>query len=235
MKYDAIILSHPKDYNKISFCYESLSMLDPYPENIYLVTPDKFQIADAIPISDCESIDVGVDEIVFSRPNWIYQQLIKLYQKFSKNDIYMCVDSDVVFNRPIKFSGKTFFISDRDQHHEPYFNFMKLYFAIEEPMDQTFINDFMIFDKNICSIMMPKAKQFVKDLNQYLSNDEYLFSEFETYGNFVNTHFAGRYSFRPTKVKTVGKHDVWSNQELQILKNLCSEMDIDLFTAHTWT
>ena len=235
MKYDAVIISHPKDYNKIAFCYESLSMLDPYPENVYLVTPDKAKLDGVISISDSESIDASVDQIVFNRPNWIYQQLIKLYQQFTENDIYMCVDSDLIFNRPIKFSGKTFFMSDRDQHHDPYFNFMKAYFAIENPIDQTFINDFMIFDKNICSIMMPEISTFIKDLNEYLSNDKYLFSEFETYGNFVNQHFTGRYSFKPTKVKTVGKHDVWSNQELKILKGLCSELDIDLFTAHTWT
>jgi len=236
MKYDLVVLSHPKDYVKLEFCINScLRFSNPKPEGIYIVSPDEIKSDGIVHIHDDNAISIKKETINYRRPNWIYQQLIKLYQKFSKNEIYMCIDSDVVFNRPIKFSGKTFFMSDRDQHHEPYFNFMKTYFAIEQPINQTFINDFMIFDKNICSIMMPKISQFIKDLNDYLSSDKYLFSEFETYGNFVNTHFTGRYSFRPTKVKTVGKHDTWSDQELKILKDLCSEMDVDLFTAHTWT
>ena len=235
MIYDAIILSHPKDYNKISFCLDSLRNLDPSPLHTYLVTPDAVSIDGLISISDKEAINVDIEQIHYKRPNWIYQQLIKLYQDFTANNIYMCIDSDVIFNRPIHFTGKTFFISDRAQHHEPYFNFMKSYFGITEWANHTFINDFMIFDKQLCRIMLPEINRFVEHLNTYLSDDRYLFSEFETYGNFVAHNFSGMYTFRLTKTKTLGKYTSWDTQELIIAKELCKTLPIDLFTVHTWT
>lgn len=235
MNYDAIIISHPKDYNKIKFCYESLVYLNPSPNHVYIVTPDEITINGAIAIKDREAINAEVTDITYKRPNWIYQQLIKLYQDFTSSNIYMCVDSDVVFNRNIFFSGKTFFLSDREQHHVPYFNFMEKYFGIKTWKDHTFINDFMIFDKNICKQMLPPLDIFIQDLNIYLQHDEYLFSEFETYGNFVSSQYQGMYKFKPTKTKTTGKYGQWSDQEINILKNLCSNMPLDLFTIHTWT
>ena len=235
MNYDAIILSHPKDYNKIKFCYQSLEYLEPKPQNVYLVTPNKIHVDGLISISDEESIPINISDIKYKRPNWIFQQLIKLYQIFTKNDIYMCIDSDVIFNRKINFTGKTFFISDRHQRHIPYFNLMSSYFAITEWANHTFINDFMIFDRAICKIMLPQINTFIKDLNSYLVNDNFLFSEFETYGNFVTNHFRSSYTTKYTKTKTLGKYDNWTDEELTILVNLCKEIPIDLFTVHTWT
>lgn len=235
MNYDAIILSHPKDYNKIKFCYRSLEHLDPKPDKVYLVTPNKLNIDGLISISDQEALSIDINDIQYKRPNWIFQQLIKLYQNFTENDIYMCIDSDVIFNRPMHFTGKTFFISDREQHHNPYFNFMSAYFALTEWANYTFINDFMIFDKSICKIMMPSINRFIRDMNQYLKSDNFLFSEFETYGNFVMNHFRSSYTIKQTKTKMFGKYDTWNNDELNILVDLCKDIPIDLFTVHTWT
>lgn len=235
MNYDAVILSHPKDYNKIRFCFESLHNLDPSPIHVYLVTPDPIDMIGLINIRDIESIPLDISEIKYKRPNWIYQQLIKLYQNFTASDLYMCVDSDLIFNRKLTFSGKTFFISDRDQRHDPYFNFMSDYFNMHNFANYTFINDFMIFDKKICKQMLPELSIFVKDLNDYLQNDKYLFSEFETYGNFVFNNMGGSYTIKPIKQKTFGQYGLWSDQQLEILANLCKTLPIDLFTAHTWT
>ena len=56
-KYDLVILAHPKDYVKISFCLQAcLKHLEPKPEEIYLVTPDGISICSAkvLPIEGCQ-------------------------------------------------------------------------------------------------------------------------------------------------------------------------------------
>lgn len=235
MIYDAVIMCHQKDYNKLPFCFDSLNYLDPKPDNIYIVSPDGISYDNSISIKDSEAISISAEEITYERPNWIFQQLVKLYQNFTKNKVYMCIDADVIFNRQIKFLNKTFFLSDRQQHHEPYFNFMKAYFGINDFSDSTFINDFMIFDKEICSDMMPNINNFVTHLNSYLKDKSYLFSEFETYGNYVLKRHPELYSIKKTKTKMFGKYDEWQRNEILAVMGMCENKDFDLITIHTWT
>jgi hypothetical protein len=236
MKYDAVILSHPKDYNKLPFCLNSLQYLDPHPENIYVISPDRHTAHDNVcSVLDNEAIDVSVQDIQYKRPFWILQQLFGLYQNFTKNDIYMIIDGDVIFNRKIQFAGKTFFISDREQHHIPYFNFMSEYFNIQKNVDYTFINDFMVFDKNICRSFLPPLKTFVQDLNTWLQDEKYLLAEYELYGNYVHNSLPGEYTTKFTKQKTMGQFAMWDTPKLEILVELMKNVPVDLFTVHTWT
>lgn len=235
MKYDAVVLSHPKDYNKLPFCLASLENLDPYPQNIYVVSPDRHHIDGVNSILDHEAIGIFVDDIQYKRPFWILQQLIKLYQRFTLNDTYMVIDVDVIFNRPIVFDGKTFFITDRQQCHQPYFNLMKDYFSIEKNVDHTFITDFMIFDKSICNKFLPSLNEFLKDLNILLQDEKYLLSEYEVYGNWVHNNMPGEYTTRQIKQKTLGQFATWDTEHLKILVETAKTLPIDLFTVHTWT
>ena len=235
MNYDAVILSHPKDYNKLPFCLNSLVNLEPYPQNIYVISPDRHYIDNVISVLDHEAIGVFVDQIKYKRPFWILQQLLGLYQNFTLNDIYMVIDGDVIFNRPLIFNGKTFFISDREQHHQPYFNFMKEYFKLEKKINFTFINDFMLFDKNICKKFLPPLGEFVEDLNQWLQDEKYLLADYELYGNWVHNNMPGEYTIRQTKQKTLGQFAMWDTQQIKILVETAKTLPIDLFTVHTWT
>jgi hypothetical protein len=151
----------------------------------------------------------------------------------------MCIDSDLIFNRPIDvFAGgkPNFFISDRDQHHIPYFSLMEIYFGFSRQVNHTYINDFMLFDKNVCREMLPDLKTFVNDLNEILVNEEYLFSEFETYGNYVAKTHPQMYNHTHTKTKTHGQYKQWSHEEIRAVINMYEgATDVDLFTIHTWT
>ena len=102
MNYDLVVLCHPKDYVKLEFCISScLRFSNPKPDGIYIVSPDEIRSEDIIHIHDDDAINIKKEDIKYRRPNWIYQQLIKLCQDFTKNDHYLCVDSDLVFNRTI--------------------------------------------------------------------------------------------------------------------------------------
>lgn len=242
MKYDLVLNAHTKDINKIPFCISSIKKyFDIQPENIYVVCPQKIEYENAICILDDQAIEIKKHEIQFKRPNWIFQQLLKICQNFTKNDIYMVVDSDVLFNRKISIK-QAFYISDREQHHDPYFKMMK-YLGVDKVFDQTFINDFMIFDKKICKEIVGDQKEFLNFLNKHFSDDCYL-AEFELYGNYVLQHYPGLYDIIQTKVATLGKYidptieaynTAWSEIEISKYIEFFKDKDIDLFTIHSWT
>ena len=240
IKYDVVLLSHPKDYVKIPFCLESLRFLNPAPSNVYAVSPHLLKLDGVTCMKDEDALFIKTDDIKYRRKNWIYQQLIKLLQGFTENDLYMCVDSDLIFNRELtvlKNEKPTFFISNREQHYPAYFTFTKQYLDLEKQVPFTFINDFMMFDKNILEKMIPDKRKFVNDVNEIVS-DTCLLSEFETYGNYVVKYFPEHYNMKQTKVLTHGKffeEDPWTSDEIKELVENNVDEDIDLFTIHTWT
>ena len=214
MNYDLIIPCHPKDYVKLQYCANScMKYLNPRPCNIYIVCPDEFETSDDLikHVSDDEAVNINAQDINFHRKNWIYQQIVKLGQDFTENDLYLCVDSDLIFNKAIDLFDENrpkFFISDREQNHKPYFNFMKKSHDLEKQVNHTFINDFMMFDKKICSeiidIESGGLEGFLSFCNENLS-DDCLLSEFELYGNYVSKHYPKKYSKQETKTKMFGR------------------------------
>ena len=240
MNYDLVVLCHPKDYVKLEFCISScLRFSNPKPDGIYIVSPDEIRSEDIIHIHDDDAINIKKEDIKYRRPNWIYQQLIKLCQDFTKNDHYLCVDSDLVFNRTINLfdnEKSKFFISDRDQKHDPYFIFMKMAYDLSRQVGFTFINDFMMFNKSICREIVPNVEQFLELCNDNVS-DGCLLSEFELYGNYVTKHYPELYSFKNTKTQTNGRfaHQPWHKEEIAKLVEANNDKDIDLFTIHSWT
>lgn len=248
MKYDLIIPCHPKDYFKLRYCINScIEYLNPQPENIYIVSPHKFSFdGQQLPIHSIEdkfAIRTDIDNINFNRKNWIYQQFIKLGQDFTKNDMYLCVDSDLFFNRPIDLFDGTkpkFFISDREQNHQPYFNFMKKSHDLDKQVDHTFINDFMMFDRSVCHEIIGNdignLAPLLSFCNRNLS-DDCLLSEFELYGNYVSKHHPEKYIKQNTKTKMFGRYanQPWSEPEIENHILQMKNKDYDLFTIHSWT
>jgi hypothetical protein len=217
MKYDLVIPCHEKDFVKLKYCIQScILFLNPEPEKIYVVSQRPFthNIENIVHVYDHHAIRTNINSIDYHRKNWIYQQFIKLGQDFTKNDMYLCVDSDLFFNKPIElFDGDKpkFFISDREQNHQPYFNFMKKSHGLDKQVDHTFIN------KNL--------------------SDDCLLSEFELYGNFVTKHHPEKYIKQNTKTKMFGRYanQPWSEQEIENHASQMKDKDYDLFTIHSWT
>lgn len=239
MKYDLIINVHPKDTIKLKHCIESInSNFSLLPENKYIVSPKNIQVDGFITVSDEDALPICKESINNARPNWIFQQLVKLGQDFTKNDLYLAVDSDVIFNNKIDI-GKYFYISSRDQHHVPYFNLMKI-MGIEKRVNYSFINDFMMFDRKACKeIINGSIKDFASWLNEHMSDDCYL-SEFELYGNFISNKYPGMYKEKFLNVETFGKYvpyQTWTEKEIEDLKRAMKQHAhiIDLFTIHSWT
>lgn len=235
MIYDLIIPLHEKDLVKFFYCDQSIEEnFSIKPQNKYIVSNVKINYKDYKWIPDDEAIPIKKSEINFNRQNWIYQQIIKLCQDFTVNDTYMVVDSDVIFNRKIDIK-KAFYISDRNQEHAPYFEFLK-HFNIYKQTNYTFINDFAIFEKQICKEMVGEVKDFFNKLNMLLSDTCYL-SEYEMYGNYVTAHHLNKYEtiFQKTQLNGKSYLDNWFEFEIETLIRNNKDKDIDLFTIHSWT
>ena len=240
MKYDLVVLAHPKDYVKLESCLNScLEHFNPKPDDIYVVTPHGIESDSIISVKDEDAIGIFQSDIKYRRPNWIFKMFVNLFQDFTKNNLYMTVDSDVIFNRPqnlFKNGKPVFFISDRDQHHAPYFDFMDKWATLEKQVNHTFINDFMMMDKRVCREMLPDINVLLEFCNQVLSED-CLLADYELYGNFVASAHPDMYEYTQTKTSLSGKpvQDPWTLDEIHNLVELHRDEDIDLFTIHSWT
>ena len=240
MNYDLVVLCHPKDYVKLEFCLSScMRFFSPKPDGIYVVSPDELQGESVFHVLDDEAISITKEDIKYRRPNWIFQMFVNLFQDFTKNDMYMTVDSDVIFNRQqhlFKKDKPVFFISDRDQHHLPYFDFMDKWSGLERQVDYTFINDYMMMDKKVCREMLPDINALLEFCNNNLSED-CLLADYEIYGNFVTWAYPDMYEIEHTKTQLNGKHVQipWSRESIQNLMKQNRTKDLDLFTVHSWT
>ena len=235
MKYDLIISAAPKDVYKIPYCLESTrKYFSVQPENTFIVCPYKTKIDGTIHIGDEHATPFNKNAINFHRQGWIFQQLIKLFPSFVRNDYYFVTDSDVIFNKPLVIEP-AFWISDREQHHQPYFNFME-HFGIQKVADHTFINDFMLFDRDICQEMTGPPLDFFDKMNILLSDDCFP-AEFEMYGNYVESRYPGAYKKIQHKVETNGVFypNNWQHDDILALIEKHKNTDVNLFTIHTWT
>lgn len=236
-KYDLVVLSTNKDYNKIKFLYKSLTNLNPMPENIYVISPTKIkECIDGINYYlDVDVLNIEREKIKY-RPNWISQQFIKLFQNITINNNYLVIDSDVYINRKINlFDGNrnNFFISS-DQHHLPYFNFLRKY-GIQKNFKRSFISEIMLFNKSIINDFLSEKnmdrESFIENSIKLIDNDCYI-SEFEFYGNMVLQNYPELYGFKNIINQPYGKNREWDDSEID--NHINNNNNADIISYHSW-
>ena len=171
-KYDVIIKSARKDYNKLEYVVNSIIYLNPQPENIYIVSPDDFipsrigQYSRIVKsINDDEVFPTSRREEIIYRKNWVFTQFIALFQDFTSNDYYLDIQADNIFLDKVDLFNNNgtprLFISEvHDHYHEPYFNFSKRYFGVDKIHTKSFIIDFMLYNKKLTKEMLVKYSTF---------------------------------------------------------------------------
>lgn len=211
MKYDILIKSHPSDYSKLKFCINSIKYLNPTPENIYILTPtgykpDNTDFDDLIvTIKDEEATPLIDKNKINYRPNWCWSSLITLFQDFTKNDLYLELQSDSFFIKNVDlFDGDKPIIyttsnsSNNNIIHSPYFDFSNNVFGINKVvLGRSFITEFLMFNRNHTKhliklygsfeLMMEKVYSSISE-NCYPSNQE-------IFGNMIETKYIKNYSF----------------------------------------
>jgi hypothetical protein len=261
-KYDAIIKSHPKDYDKIELVVRSMRFLNPQPEGIYLITPDGY-VPDSLSqheyfgaIKAIRDIDVfpNFEKGFYSyRSEWCFASLIAVFQDITPNEYYLDLQSDSFFVNDIHLFDETgrpkFFISPQHAHfYHPYFTYNYRMFGIEgrggEELGITdkdsFIIDFMMYNKGLTrEILKPFGGikgYFSKSLE--VVNKDCHPSDQDLYSSWCLHNYPDFYGIsKPTDVQFNGRGhlDIWTKEEMELLiKQGESTPNLIAVSCHTW-
>lgn len=159
-----------------------------------------------------ETIKLYLQNAGFNPKNagWYFQQFIKMgFAKSSfanENDYYLTWDSDTVPLKEMSFFSKENqpFFTMKEEYHIPYFTTIKTLLGIDKNCDQSFICENMMMNKVIMKELILKIDESnvvgsnwcEKIINALPKNTNNSFSEFETYGTFVNHYYPDSYLYR---------------------------------------
>jgi len=250
-KYDIFLVAAPKDQNKLPYVLKGIKEnLFGY-QNVYLCTPKRLSndYIRTLPIP----VHCRIDQQVLPatpmkwkhRPNWVYQQFIKLFQNETENDWVYIVDCDTIINKPLPlFEGsKPIWYVGNNQNHPPYFKFQKKLLGIGKVYDHTFLADMWFFSKKIIKKMLLSRNQTVQTFleNSYkLVSQNCYPSESELYMSYVYKNFPDKYVIKHLKTKlNAKKHScpmdqVWTNKEIQEQIDIMKDSEYDTFSIHSW-
>lgn len=147
-----------------------------------------------------------------TRVGWYFQQFIKMaYCYISHDDSYLLWDADTIPLHPIEFQvdGK-YYLDVKDEFHEPYFHTLKSILSLNKEIDKSFIAEHMIINKyymqELIELIMKKESLkgglfFERILNAISDADMFPsgFSEYETYGTFINRYHHDTFELRRIK------------------------------------
>jgi len=245
MIYDILLPCAPKDIPRLKYLIPSIeNNLEGF-NKIYVVTPDPELVTkDVIAVSDKDILDI--DHLQFKwRPNWIKQQYIKMFQDITDQDLYLTIDGDLLFNRPMAmFEGdKPIIWMGWEQNHRPYFNFQEVMLDLPRLYPHTFINDMNFFSKKIIREMLTcnnySVDSFIAKSVEVISKDCFP-GEPEIYGQYVHRYHPDMYVFKQAKSRSIGRYVPtidgisWTDADIEAEIEHMRNQDFDLFTLHTW-
>lgn len=247
-EYDIFIPVAPKDEIKLSYVlkgvFENLT-----PKNIYVCSPHNIQnklYTELVNyINDKDILDITDKSFITFRPNWTYQQFLKLFFTQGKSDYYFVLDSDTIILKKIDIFNKNqdpIWYYGANQNHHPYFLFNKKVFNINKTLYHTGIGDVGLFNKHICKDVLKYAEvntseELIRSIGSKL-NTFCHFSEYEFYSNFVNTFYPDLYEFKQSKQATQGRNldsgESWSVLDIEKSIKDAKIKDHTILTLHSW-
>ncbi|MFW5794979.1 MAG: hypothetical protein ACOCV1_05805 [Bacillota bacterium] len=248
--YDIVICVAPKDYFKLKYniksIYEHLSGF----ENIYIISPTdidiKLDFDNLHFFKDREVLDIPNANMLKHRPGWIYQQFLKLFQNITKNNYFLTVDSDIIFNKNLDFfneQGQPIWYSGWDQTHMPYFLFQEKMFDFGKIIDKTFVCDMNFMNKKIINNMLLRynytVDSFVKKSVSIIDGSCYP-AEPELYGSYAFKYFPYLYEMRKIRNSCLAKNQsnsdeqVFTEQEFENMINQAKRENYDIIAIHSW-
>jgi len=250
-KYDALIKSGTKDYAKLKSVINSTKHLNPQPSKIYLINPDGFKpdgtdYDDKIIVIKDEEVFPGCDRDNISfRKSWCFATLIALFQDVTEQDYYLDIQSDNFFMRPIDLFNEDgtpiFFMSPQHSHyHQQYFTFSKKMFDLERVGDDSFIIDFMMYNKEISKEMLNPYHDdfnvFFKEACKNINKESYP-TEQDCYANWCLKHHPGKYKIIkgiPTNLMGKRYPENYTEAEVERIVNSGRYNNVTAISLHTW-
>jgi hypothetical protein len=249
MKFDIFLCCAKKDYIKLPYTIRAIEENVPGYENIYISTPTKIDLGiqkgNIFYYLDKEILDVN-PLLWEHRPSWVYQQFLKLFQKVTKNDFYVTIDTDNLINRNLPFftaDGKPIWYSSVPHNHTQYFNFQEKMFGFGRVFDKSFVADMNFFSKSMINEMLQRyhytLESFIKKSQEIINSTCYP-AEPELYGGYMHLFHPGFYTFKELKTIVRGKPQenpldtVYTDKEIEDIIRSSKSLDYDVITMHSW-
>jgi hypothetical protein len=246
--FDILITLAEKDFLKFRFVIESIEKNIHNYNNIICVSnievPKDKRIAGVDFFLDENVLDFDFSKLINTpdkRKGWYRQQFIKLFQEITSEE-YLVVDSDIYFNRKINIiqNGKPTFLFGKDQHHHPYFQFIKDLLYLEREYSFSFINEVMYFKRNIIKDILDRIavtkygffELAVKEINKL--KDASGFSEYELYGNYVTKYFQETYNYKYIVTQGKAKREIWTEEDMIQYIESFKNTNVDIIKMHSW-
>lgn len=210
-KIDVLIPYHDKDRDIVAMCVRGCSDNIENLGTIYVVSNNPNLELDNIRLIDenqffdnrlskkyIESRWTTEYPSLAHRAGWLFQQFIKMgcaYSIPSLTDYYLVVDADVVFLKTVRFfHNSQMLLAKSDEFHEPYFKCYER--LLGEPPDRkwSFISHHLIISKAVMLELLQNIEERFNKIwyDAILDNIDYSqgspFSEYETYGHYLQNH-----------------------------------------------
>ncbi|WP_104383940.1 DUF6492 family protein [Sphingobacterium sp. HMA12] len=133
------------------------------------------------------------------RAGWYFQQFLKMeISKIIQSDYYLIWDADTIPLKPIHFfdQDNRVLIQKSEENHQPYFETLEHILGLKKTVNYSFISEhFMVQTKLMQNMLLEISKKAGDQswpyyiLENIATKDIALsgFSEYETYGNFLNS------------------------------------------------
>ena len=234
---DVVILAIDKDAETLPHVVQGVRRNVKHPiSNIFVISPVSSIIKDICLSQGCffvnerTLLDIDPDQLNITikgtdRSKWYYQQLLKWScDKILKETHYLVVDADTIFIRPQTFERKGELILNlSDEYHRPYFeNYRKL--MGENPKNPTsFICHHMLFSRST----IKELKEVIEEENGFVWYQSIInsldlnqgsgFSEYETYGNYMFSHYRSGVLLEYWYNKSLSRNFLQTNSSLERL------------------
>jgi hypothetical protein len=250
-KYDVIIKSGIKDYCKLKHVINSIKFLNPQPSKIYLINPDGYKPENTkyddiiITVKDEDALPGCDREEIKYRKNWCFAQFIALFQDITEQDYYLDIQSDNFFLNPIDLFDKdgkpNFFMSPQHSHYcEAYFKFTEHMFDLEKVADDSFIVEFMMYNKKITKELLNKYgndhKIFFKEACK-ITTKECCISDQDSYANWCLKHHPEKYNvIKDLYTEITGKYypETYTEEEINDILISYEGTAKVAISLHTW-
>jgi hypothetical protein len=250
--FDIFIPVAPKDAVKVPYLLDSIRRCVPGYDRIYLCAArdgvpggETTNAPGVVRARDADVLQMDLRRLRH-RPNWIYQQYLKMFQTVTRHDLYLTIDSDVVFNRPMPMftaEGQRILYLGWEQNHAPYFRFQEKLLQLPRVHPHTFINDMNFMDRRIIQEMLGRngydVASFIERSYEVIDGNCYP-AEPEIWGQYVHKHHAARYQYRQAKTRMLGKDTGrfdeagWISDEIERAMDGLRGADIDMVMFHSW-
>lgn len=218
-KIDVVIPYHSKDSEIIDMCIDGCINNIHDLGNIYLVANNSGQTFRVVRLIDEDELFDGnlcmkyiqsrlntkCPDLV-SRSGWFFQQFIKMgcsYAISNLADYYLVVDADVIFLKKIHFfENGRMLLTKTEEYHEPHFNCCEKLLGKPINRNHAFVAHHMLICKSIMQeLLQDIEKRFNKTwydaiLDNVDNKDALVFSEYETYGHYLENRYPERLTVR---------------------------------------